>query len=151
VVNVARIRGGDDLFVVPDVCVVEGTARFPPGYEGPVREGLLSAASHSWGTPFGEAHSRVNVTVTADAAHTPVESPLVRALLGSARAVVPEAAAGPFPATCDARHFAAAGMPIAIIGPGSLARAHGPEEYLTLGELFSAARLMTRLALSWCA
>ncbi|PRP98258.1 Acetylornithine deacetylase [Enhygromyxa salina] len=40
-----------------------------------------------------------------------------------------------FPSACDARIFESFSIPTVIYGPGSLARAHGPDEYVSLDEL----------------
>lgn len=45
----------------------------------------------------------------------------------------------------EAGHFQAAGIPAVICGPGTIDRAHKPEEYLTTGELEAASALILRL------
>lgn len=40
-----------------------------------------------------------------------------------------------FPSACDARIFETFGIPTVIYGPGSLYRAHGPDEYVEIDEL----------------
>ena len=149
VVNVARIAGGDDLFTVPAQCVVEATVRYPPGYEQAVQRDVLEAAGRTWPTSSGMVRAGATISFSVAAAHTPADHPLIQMLLSVSRSVRP-AEPAPFPATCDARHFAARGLPVAIYGPGSLDRAHGADEYLMVDELLDAARILARLALRWC-
>jgi acetylornithine deacetylase len=47
-----------------------------------------------------------------------------------------------FPSACDARIFEAFGIPAVICGPGSLQRAHGPDEYIGVDELASYTDLL---------
>ncbi|MDX2937638.1 M20 family metallopeptidase [Streptomyces ipomoeae] len=58
-------------------------------------------------------------------------SALVRALLDADG----DLRAGHFPSACDARLYEHFGIPAIVFGPGDLARAHGPDEYVTLAEL----------------
>jgi len=48
-----------------------------------------------------------------------------------------------FPSACDARIFEAFGIGTVICGPGSLWRAHGPDEYVEVGELRAYAEMLT--------
>jgi acetylornithine deacetylase len=150
VINIARMCGGDDLFTVPSSCRIDATVRFPPGHGDAVRAEVCRAASHSWDGPAGCAMAGVSVPFLVEAAHTPVDSPFLQLLLQAAQTVQPNSAMGPFPATCDARHFTGRGLPVGIFGPGSLARAHGPDEWIGITEVLDAARILARLALAWC-
>ena len=49
------------------------------------------------------------------------------------------------PSWTDAANFARAGASCVIFGFGDLARAHGPEEYITVAELVDTARVLYRL------
>lgn len=51
----------------------------------------------------------------------------------------------------EAGLFQAAGVPATICGPGDIARAHRPEEYLTTGELNAACAMISALAHRLCA
>jgi len=103
---VARISGGDELFTVPASCRIEATVRFPPGYHDRVEEEVRAAAGRSWDGPTGPMHTAASVPFVVEAAHTPADHGLLQLLWQAARAVQPGSSMGPFPATCDARHFA---------------------------------------------
>ncbi|MEJ2625183.1 MAG: acetylornithine deacetylase [Pseudolabrys sp.] len=51
----------------------------------------------------------------------------------------------------EAGLFQAAGVPAVICGPGDIARAHKPEEYLTKDELHAVCAMMRRLGTRLCA
>jgi acetylornithine deacetylase len=46
----------------------------------------------------------------------------------------------------EAGFYAAAGIPTVVCGPGDIARAHKPDEWIGLEELAAADRMMQRLA-----
>jgi acetylornithine deacetylase len=45
----------------------------------------------------------------------------------------------------EAGHFQAAGIPTIVCGPGSIDRAHQPDEYITLDELAAGEAFLRRL------
>jgi acetylornithine deacetylase len=52
--------------------------------------------------------------------------------------------------TSDMRHFAAAGIPCLLYGPGSGFNPHRPDEHYRLADLPRMVRLFTDLARGWC-
>lgn len=86
---------------------------------------------------------------------TPVDHPLVRALvtaraevLGPLPAGLPDT--GAFAAVCDASFLAAKGIPAVVFGPGDLREAHAINESVEIEEIRSAARVIARAAVRWC-
>jgi succinyl-diaminopimelate desuccinylase len=80
---------------------------------------------------------------------TPTDHALVRAALEIARRYGADAAAPRgFPGACDLVHMANAGAAGVIVGPGSLAVAHQPDEHVPLDELNAAAAIYRDLALA---
>jgi acetylornithine deacetylase len=57
---------------------------------------------------------------------------------------------GPSTGTSDMRHFAAAGIPCLLYGPGTGFNPHRADEYYHLDDLEGMVRLFTRLAMEWC-
>jgi len=57
---------------------------------------------------------------------------------------------GPSTGTSDLRHFAAAGIPCLLYGPGSGFNPHRPDEHYHLADLPRMIRLFTNLASRWC-
>jgi acetylornithine deacetylase len=46
----------------------------------------------------------------------------------------------------DAGYFSAAGFSTVVCGPGSISRAHAPDEYITIGELKEGLSFMKKIA-----
>lgn len=55
-----------------------------------------------------------------------------------------------FTAASELAWYAEQGIPGVIFGPGSVAQAHSPDEYVDLGQLQDAARAMALTAAAWC-
>lgn len=82
-----------------------------------------------------------------DSAH-----PLVRATQDSSAEVLgAPAPLGVFPGGTDSPWYDAAGIPaIPSFGPGILASAHGPNEFVSISSLVEAARMYARIAIRYC-
>ena len=81
--------------------------------------------------------------------NTPVEHKLVRALVDSrADRGLPTEIKG-FVAVCDAAHYAGAGIPGVIYGPGGDGF-HGTDEYVDLDSLTAVAQTLAAATLRWC-
>lgn len=57
---------------------------------------------------------------------------------------------GPSTGTSDMRHFAAAGIPCLLYGPGHGFNPHRPDEHYRLSDLPRMVKVFTRLAVAWC-
>ncbi len=82
----------------------------------------------------------------------PLDHPIVRTLADSYRAVV-GADPGIFglSAVCDAMMFNLhSSTPALVFGPGDVAIAHSPDEYIEIEELMRAAKIMARTLIDWC-
>ena len=55
-----------------------------------------------------------------------------------------------FGAAMDGTWLQAAGIPTIVFGPGEGRIAHGRDEYVTLEEIFGAARSLAVAVLDWC-
>jgi acetylornithine deacetylase len=81
--------------------------------------------------------------------NTPVDHPLVRAVVdGRAAAGLATEIKG-FVAVCDAAHYAGVGIPAVIYGPGG-AGFHGADEYVDLDSLVAVARTLAAATVQWC-
>ncbi len=81
--------------------------------------------------------------------NTPVEHELVQALVDSrADRGLPTEIKG-FVAVCDAAHYAGAGIPGVIYGPGGDGF-HGTDEYVDLDSLAAVAQTLAAATLRWC-
>jgi len=80
---------------------------------------------------------------------TPLDAPLTRALRRSVRAITGRTARVELcPGLLETRHYVGAGIPAVAYGPGDLARAHGPREFVSTARLFECAEIYGLTALS---
>jgi succinyl-diaminopimelate desuccinylase len=142
--TVTRISGGIADNVVPDACEIVVDRRLLPGEEADaalaeLRELLVHAR---------EEHDIdaevVRVRTASGAAETAASSPIVRLSLAANAQAAPEG----FTGGCDLVHFRAIGSDGIILGPGSLAQAHKPDEFVPKAELVQAASLYRDIALA---
>ncbi|MBB4662100.1 M20 family metallopeptidase [Conexibacter arvalis] len=70
------------------------------------------------------------------------EAPVVRALEDACEAVAGERRVGAVTFGADAGHFAAAGIPVALFGPGNIEHAHMADERVAEAELVEAAQVL---------
>jgi acetylornithine deacetylase/succinyl-diaminopimelate desuccinylase-like protein len=142
------ISGGTFQNTVPDEAVVTVDRRLIPGEthldcDDQLTLLLVELAAHRPGLRAGEPE-RLVATVPSETAEN---SAIVKAALSAVTAVGrPMAAAGGFNAGCDMSKLVGAGVPTVICGPGSLAQAHGPNEYVPIDEVIAAVDVYQQIA-----
>jgi acetylornithine deacetylase/succinyl-diaminopimelate desuccinylase-like protein len=129
-----RVRGGTDAAVPAEETEIDVTLALPPNLSAQEVQLRLQRQLNRLSDrlscristrPYGLSFGGSSLT-----------SPwLQRALLDTARAQGITLSLGEFPSACDARLFAAFGVPVVVYGPGSLTRAHASDEYVTVQEL----------------
>jgi acetylornithine deacetylase/succinyl-diaminopimelate desuccinylase-like protein len=134
--SVGRIRGGENINVVPDQCVIELDRRILPAddfdaaYEDIKTTAQRAGASSVellTGTPgFSAPENGVGASAFAEA---------IRAVTGKAPERLNVVGAS------DARYFARDGIEILVTGPGDGADSHIPNEFVRLSELVEAAAI----------
>lgn len=138
-IQIGKIRGGEALNIIPNSCVVEIEARAiagvsPAALLEPVREALESLRAEGFGTSWQPIAGYPALSLPADApiarlmARITGEAPLAAVSYGT-----------------EAGLYQAAGIDAIICGPGDIARAHKPDEYLTRGELAACVEMLKRL------
>lgn len=55
-----------------------------------------------------------------------------------------------FPAGCDARHLAQAGIPTLIYGPGSMSDAHNANEKVSISQFITCIKTLALTIMDWC-
>jgi acetylornithine deacetylase/succinyl-diaminopimelate desuccinylase-like protein len=134
--NVGRIRGGENINVVPDECVIDVDRRILPQddfdacyreLEDAARSAGAASAELLTGTPgFSAPESGPGARAFAEAIGT---------VTGSAPQRLNVVGAS------DARYFARDGIEILVTGPGDGADSHKPNEFVSLDEVVEAARI----------
>jgi acetylornithine deacetylase/succinyl-diaminopimelate desuccinylase family protein len=85
--------------------------------------------------------------VATQPSETDPGSPIVAAALAAVASVGrPLTEAGGFNAGCDMSKLVGAGIPTVICGPGSLAQAHGPDEFVDIAEVIDAVAVYEYIA-----
>lgn len=55
-----------------------------------------------------------------------------------------------FTAASDLASYSMKGIPGAIFGPGDIAQAHGPNEFVPIPDVLNATKAIALVMLSWC-
>lgn len=152
---VGLFRAGEWRATVPDGAVLEGRVGVMPGERlDDVRAGLVAAvADAAEADEWLRAHPPV-VTWVNDgypAWETPAEHPLVVAMTSAATDVLDGARPGAVTYGSDAGHFAEAGIPVLIFGPGRITDAHRENEYVEEEQVAAAARVLALALLRYAA
>lgn len=138
-VQIGTIRGGDALNIIPESCTVEIEARAiagaaPAALLEPVREALAGLRAEGFESSWQPIASYPALSLPADA-------PIARLLTQ----VTGEAPLAAVSYGTEAGLYQAAGIDAIICGPGDIARAHKPDEYVTRGELAACVDMLERL------
>ena len=149
-VHASLIEGGTGMSTYPDRCTLRIERRTIPGesadqVRGEIEEACKRAAK-------GRPNFRADVGVTFAQAPSDVspDAPIVAALstaLGSCGEV---SRIEGMTAWTDAALLNAAGIPAICFGPGDITLAHAAEEYVSVGEIERAAKVLAQLARHWC-
>jgi succinyl-diaminopimelate desuccinylase len=151
-VNAALISGGSAPNAVPDRCEVDIDRRVIPGESD--RDEVL-APFRRLIEDIRREHPEVDLDVEirewTDAAEAAPASAIAEAVRVAVRAVrdEPPTDVG-FSGITDARYYLNdAGIPIVILGPGSLTAAHTADEWIDVAEMLDAARVYARTFLGF--
>lgn len=148
--TVTRISGGHADNVLPDSCELLLDRRMVPGEdEERVKQELrdLLTLAHD---KFGVRSEIITFKpTTGGATQTDSADPIVLAGLDACRAQG-NAEPGPFgfQGGCDLVHFRSLGTKGIVIGPGSLADAHKPDEFVPIDEFIAASVIYRDVALA---
>jgi acetylornithine deacetylase/succinyl-diaminopimelate desuccinylase family protein len=146
--TVTRINGGHADNVLPGACDVLLDRRMVPGEdEGEVKREigeLLMLALERFGLRAEVVDYKAT---TGGATETALDSPIVQASLAASRAHG-VAKPGPFgfQGGCDLVHFRSIGAQGTVIGPGDLAVAHKPDEFVPVDEFITSSLIYRDVA-----
>jgi acetylornithine deacetylase/succinyl-diaminopimelate desuccinylase family protein len=148
--TVTRINGGHADNVVPAACDLLLDRRMVPGEKN-------EAVKQEFADLLQLAHKRFGLraeivdykATTGGATETPIDRPIVQASLAASRAHG-VAKPGPygFQGGCDLVHFASVGAEGTVIGPGDLAVAHKPDEFVPADEFIISSLIYRDVALA---
>jgi len=137
---VERIRGGSDLFVVPDKATLGFDIRVVPGVTATEVVGEVEEICR-------RHDASLEIEEAVDAFSVDEDSSLVAALQASVRRVMgADRPVCGVSAWTDAHNFDAAGSEAIVFGPGRLiGSAHQPDEHVPVGEVVAAGRILADL------
>lgn len=146
--TVTRVMAGVADNMVPASCELTFDRRMVPGEQEDVAlaeiEALLAAIQASEGVELEIAALK---PTTGGAAETDAHHPVVlKALAAARRHGVENAQPLGFQGACDFVHFRSIGAEGVVLGPGDLAVAHKPDEFVPRQELIAAALIYADIA-----
>jgi acetylornithine deacetylase/succinyl-diaminopimelate desuccinylase family protein len=147
-ITVTRINGGHADNVLPGSCDLLVDRRMVPGESEQAVKRELADLLLLGRERFGLRAEIVDYkATTGGATDTPVDSPIAQASLAASRAHG-VAKPGPFgfQGGCDLVHFAGIGAQGTVIGPGDLAVAHKPDEFVPADEFITASMIYRDVA-----
>lgn len=138
------VDGGSKLNVVPDTCTVQVDRRLGPDETSAAAvSGIESCLARVELEVPGVSHVLSPAGLWVEPFELGARSEFAALLLSTLGQPSP----GPiFPAVSDAPHLIAAGIPTAILGPGSLDTAHSSSEFVDVRELEEAVDLYELVA-----
>jgi acetylornithine deacetylase/succinyl-diaminopimelate desuccinylase family protein len=147
--TVTRAHAGIADNVIPDHCDLLLDRRLVPGeHEDAVRREFADLAEAA-ATKLGvKAEILEYIATTGGATETALDHPIVIASLAASRRhggaiTTPQG----FQGGCDLVHFRSVGAQGTVIGPGSLAVAHKPDEFVPIDEFIAASLIYRDVAL----
>jgi acetylornithine deacetylase len=144
-VNFGHIHGGDNPNRICAQCELHFDIRQLPGMELEALRAEIDERVRARLRDSGLDYARTPLFEGIPAMETAAATPIVQAveqLTGHSAGAVAFATEGPY--------LNALGMQTVILGPGSIDQAHQPDEYLDLGQLAPARRIIRELVARFC-
>lgn len=149
-VHASLIEGGTGMSTYPDRCSVRIERRTIPGETATTVERELQGMLTTLASRHPAFHAEVRTTFSQLPSDVRLEAPIVQALDRAVRDENETACVEGMSAWTDAAVLNAAGIPAICFGPGDISLAHAAEEYVPIGEIERATKVLARLATSWC-
>ncbi|MDF7658735.1 M20 family metallopeptidase [Erwiniaceae bacterium L1_54_6] len=148
--TVTRVHGGHADNVVPDSCELLLDRRMVPGEdETAVKAELQQLLDHAREQSGVEAEIIAWQPTTGGATETDSSEAIVQHSLTACRQHgQPEPGPFGFQGGCDLVHFRTLGAKGVVVGPGALAVAHKPDEFVPVEEFIAAAYIYLDIALA---
>lgn len=148
--NVGVVSGGVGGSMVPDHCRISADRRLLPGEDPDQVLAQVRARVAGLGLEQRGLTTDVLMPMNMPGFETDARAPLVRAATTAVQSAGgPALPIGGWTAACDGGFLARdAGMPVVVLGPGSVTeQAHRPNESVAVADLYTAARTYALMAL----
>jgi acetylornithine deacetylase len=147
--HASTIHGGIGLTTYPDRCELVIERRTIPGESAAGAVAEVEGACARVRARRATFRADVSLDFAQPPSDVPQDAPVVRALDAALRASGEAAHVAGMSAWTDAALLNAAGIPAVCFGPGDIALAHAPEEWVPPDEIERATRVLQRLASAW--
>lgn len=149
-ITVTRIEGGHADNVVPEHSELMIDRRMIPGEDETTVKREIQLVLDAIGRQFGVQAEIVRYQpTTGGATETHASEAIVQAALRIAAAHgVKDAGPAGFAGGCDLVHFRETGASGIVVGPGTLAVAHKPDEFVPVDELLTSSHMYRDIALA---
>lgn len=143
--NLGQIRGGDSPNRICGECVLAYDLRVLPGMDAEFERARIHECVHAALADSGLRVEFESLTDGTPPVETPADARIVRAAEEFTGAAAKAVAFG-----TEAAFYQRLGMDVVILGPGSIAQAHQPDEYLALDALDPTVDLLGRFIQRFC-
>ncbi len=148
-VHASFIEGGLGMSTYPDRCTIRLERRTLPGVSLEVVERQLQQAIDAVTARVPEFRAELRFDDARPPSDLATDAPLVTELLAAAAATGPSAEIAGVTYWSDAALFNEAGMPTVCYGPGTIALAHGAEEWVPTAEIERTTEVLTAFLARW--
>lgn len=140
------IKGGIALNTVPADCEFVFEYRNLPGVDADAIFARIEAyAAQTLVPEMQRVHPQATIRFTKIAAPPSMQADETQPLVRLMRALVPDTPARKVSYGTEAGFFQRAGIPTIVCGPGSIAQAHQPDEFVALAEIARCERFLSKL------
>ncbi len=148
---VTQINGGRATNIIPDQCSITIDRRLIPGENIKDAQKEISELIDKEKKYKPLLDASVEQKIGIEPCAISPDEPIVKTVKGSITEVTgKERDVSGFQACCDMWCLVQyAGIPTVILGPGKLSMAHKVNEYISINELYDAAKIYTAIALNW--
>jgi acetylornithine deacetylase len=143
--TIGRVEGGTALNILARRCVFGWDLRSPTAPEADAIEARFRAAAAELDAEIKARAPECGVTITRRSITPGLEMAPDSAAETLARALTGDNDVRAASYAAEAGLFQRAGLPAVLCGPGSIAQAHQPDEWIEIAQLEEGARFMRRL------
>ncbi len=144
-VHVGKIAGGEALNIVPDRAVVDLEFRYPATQSADALHRSISAAADAAAAPWRATFPDARIEMETINAYPGLGAAANRPEVALMRRFVPDATVTKVGFGTEAGHFAEAGIPTLVCGPGSMDQGHKPDEFIEVSEIEACDAMCDRI------
>ncbi|PQM56626.1 MAG: acetylornithine deacetylase [Rhodobacteraceae bacterium] len=145
--NVGKIEGGTARNAIAGWCNFDWEFRPMPGEDsGAIIAEIKEYADKVLLPPMKDINENAEIKVITEVSVPPFDDMNSERAARFISEITGKNSRGVVSFGTDAGYFSAAGLSTVVCGPGSISRAHAPDEYITIGELKEGLSFMKKIA-----